>query len=314
MDFSNPKRQNIYFIRVYNHGDTEVTELKTVIYADILVVINIIVNYLLLRACAAFTGTGFKAWRFLAASAAGGFFSLIIFVENISLWLNIILKILFCVVMILLAFNTKSLKAFFKCTSAFLAVNFAFGGIMLAVCTAFLPGSAAYHNGVVYFDIDILTLTVAAIGCYCILSLISRFTKSKVPQQSIYSIKITYEGRTVEGKALFDSGNSLCDCFSGNPVIICEKSFVSPLLSDKDLTEAKNFRLIPFSTISSSGALPAFLADKAEILIGKNWCETENIYIGVTEKKIVSGGYCALFGTPFLDTVSNGTKHNKKGA
>ncbi len=288
------------------------TGLKTVIYADILVVINIIVNYLLLRACAAFTGFGFKAWRFLAASAAGGLFSLIIFVENISLWLNILLKTVFCVIMILIAFSTKSVKAFFKCTAAFLAVNFAFGGIMLAVCTALLPNSAAYHNGVVYFDIDIITLTVAATVCYCILKLISRFMKSKVPQQSIYSIKITYGGKAVEGKALFDSGNSLCDCFSGRPVIICESSFISPLLSGTQLTEAKNFRLIPFSTISNSGALPAFLADKAEILIGSNWVESKNIYIGVTEKKIVSGGYCVLFGTPFWDAVSNNEKHTSK--
>lgn len=290
-----------------------VTGLKTVIYADILVVINIIVNYLLLRACAAFTGFGFKAWRFLAASAAGGFFSLIIFVENISVWLNILLKTFFCIIMILIAFNIKSVKAFFKCTAAFLAVNFAFGGIMLAVCTALLPNSAAYHNGVVYFDIDIVTLTVAATACYCILSLISRFTKSRVPQQSIYSIKITYEGKVVEGKALFDSGNSLCDCFSGRPVIICEKSFVSPLLSGAQLTEAKNFRLIPFSTISSSGALPAFSADKAEILTGSNWVEAENIYIGVTEKKIVSGGYCALFGTPFWESVNTKQITKRKG-
>lgn len=301
-------------MRRYNHDDTGVMMLKTVIYADILIVINIIVNYLLLRACAAITGSSFKAWRFLAASASGGLFSLIIFIENIPVWLNIILKTAFCVIMILLAFNTKSLKAFLKCTAAFLAVNFAFGGIMLAVCTALLPNSAAYHNGVVYFDINILTLTVAAIACYCILSIISRFTKSKVPQQSIYSIKITYEGRTVEGKALFDSGNGLCDCFSGNPVIISENSFISPLLFGKELTEAKKFRLIPFSTISSGGALPAFLADKAEILIGKNWVEAENIYIGVTEKKIVSGGYCALFGTPFFDAINNqiGKNHNKE--
>lgn len=289
-----------------------VTGLKTVIYADILIVINIIVNYLLLRASAAFTGLGFKAWRFLAASAAGGLFSLIIFVENISIWLNILLKMLFCVVMILIAFNIKSVKAFFKCTAAFLAVNFAFGGIMLAVCTALLPNSAAYHNGVVYFDIDIITLTVAATACYCILKLISHFMKSKVPQQSIYSLKITYEERTVEGKALFDSGNSLCDCFSGRPVIICEKDFIAPLLTDTQLTEARNFRLIPFSTISNSGALPSFLADKMEILIGGKWVETKNIYIGVTEKKIVSGGYCALFGTPFWDAVGNEEKHISK--
>ncbi len=286
--------------------------LNTVIYADILVVINIIVNYLLLRASAAITGCDFKAFRFLLSSAAGGLFSLIIFVEHIPFWANIMLKTACLAAMVLIAFNCKSLKAFMKCCAAFFMANFVFAGIMMAICTAVLPNAAIYQNGVVYFDIDILTLTIATILCYCILSLLSRFTKSKTPPKSIYSIRITYEGKTVEGKALFDSGNSLCDCFSGNPVIITEKDFIEPLIFKKELTETKKFRLIPFSTIQNGGAMPAFLADKAEIFIGKKWIETGGIYIGITEKKIVSGGYSALLGPPFFDFINN--KHaNERG-
>lgn len=287
--------------------------LSTVIYADILVVVNIIVNYLLLRASTAITGCSFKAWRFLLSSAAGGFFSLIIFIENMPLWLNIILKISFTAVMVLLAFDVKSGKAFVKCAAAFFAANFVFAGIMLAVCTAFMPNRAIYQNGVVYFDIDILTLTIGAVVCYAVLSLISRFTRSKTPPKSIYSIRITYSGKSVDGKALFDSGNTLCDCFSGRPVIIAEKDFIGPILEGKELTEAKNFRLIPFTTIQNEGALPAFMADEIEILIEGNRIKAEDIYIGITDKKIVSGGYCALLGTPFFDAISNHITGKERG-
>lgn len=284
-----------------------VINLNTVIYADILIIVNLIVNYLLLRASAAMTGYSFKAWRILVSATIGGIFSLIIFIENIPLLANILIKLLILSVMVITAFGTRSAKAFLKCCASFFLVNFGFAGIMLAICTTLLPNAAIYKNGVVYFDISIFTLTVSAIICYFVLSIISRFTKSKAPQKSIYSIRIRYGENSVEGKALFDSGNTLCDCFSGKPVIITEREFISKLCDD-DITSMKNFRLIPFSTIKDSGALPAFLADKTEINIDGKWHESSEIYIAVTEKKIVSGGYSALFGMPFLETVENQIK------
>lgn len=282
--------------------------MKTVIYADVLVIINLIVNYLLLRASAAITGYGFKTWRILISSLIGGIFSLIIFIKNIPLSVNILIKILLFVAMVLTAFGTKNIKSFLKCCASFALVNFGFAGIMLALSTAVFPNSSAYINGVVYFDISLLTLTVSAIISYCILSLISRFTKSKVPQKSIYEIRIHYDNKSAEGKALFDSGNTLCDCFSGRPVIIAEKEFVKKLYPDDDLTSLKNFRLIPFSTIKNSGALPSFMADKTEIRINGKWIESKEVYIAITDKKIVSGGYSALFGVPYLETVENRIK------
>lgn len=290
---------------MYNRCEHGVIKLSTVIYADILIITNIIVNYLLLRASAAICGNEFKATRFLLASFAGGFLSLIIFIDNIPAAINLLIKILFTFLIVLIAYKAKSLKSFLKCSAAFFTANFVFAGIMMAACTAFFPNKALYQNGVIYFDIDMLTLTIGAVLCYCILSLISRLTKSRVPQKSIYTIKLTYNKKSVEGKALFDSGNNLCDCFSGRPVIIAEKSLIKPILFGEDLFEMKNFRLIPFSTIKNSGTLPAFSADKAEILTEGGWVEAKNVYIGITEKKIVSGGYSVLLGTPFFDAIDN---------
>ncbi|MBE6819762.1 MAG: hypothetical protein E7516_01750 [Ruminococcaceae bacterium] len=281
----------------------EVIKLKTVIYADILIVVNIIVNYLLLRTSAAISGCNFKPLRFLLSAGAGGIFSLIIFVENINPILNATIRILFLSLMVLIAFGTKSVKSFLKCCGAFFLANFAFAGIMLGITVAVSPGIAIYKNGIVYFDINIFTLTITSVICYSVLSLISRFSKSKVPQKSIFPIRITYGGKTVEGKALLDTGNTLCDCFSGRPAIITEKDFISLLCENTELTEMKSFRLIPFTTIKNGGALPAFLADKTAIMDKGQWIETDNVYIAVTEKKIVSGGYSALLGMPFFDAI-----------
>lgn len=279
--------------------------MKTVIYADILIVVNIIVNYLLLRTTSVIAGCQHKTLRIVISSAAGGLFSLMIFIENIPFTLNLVIKGLFLIFMVYVAFGCKSIKAFFKCCGAFFLSNFAFAGIMLALSITVMPNTAIYKNGIVYFDIDIFTLTVSSVICYAVLSLISRFTKSKVPQKSIYSIKITCGEYTVEGKALFDSGNGLCDCFSGRPAIIAEKDFIKKLYGDNEISDMKNFRLIPFSTIGNGGALPAFMSDKTEILTEGVWCEAKDIYIAVTENKIVSGGYSALLGTPFFDAIGN---------
>lgn len=278
-------------------------KLKTVIYADILIVINIIVNYLLLRATAAITGCNFKPTRFLLSACAGGIFSLIIFVDNITFISNLAIKTVFLSAMVLIAFGAKSLKTFLKCCGAFFLANFAFAGIMLGFTVALSPNAAIYKNGVVYFDINIFTLTVTSVICYAVLNLISRFTKSRIPQKNIFPIRITYGGKTVEGKALFDTGNTLCDCFSGKPAIITEKDFISLLCENTEITDMKNFRLIPFTTIKNGGALPAFLADKAAVMDKGKWIEADNVYIAVTEKKIISGGYSALLGTPFFDAI-----------
>ena len=136
--------------------NTGAVTLKTVIYADILVVINIMVNYLLLRASTAITGHSFKPVRFLLSSAVGGFFSLIIFVENISAALNVVIKLVFLAVMMLIAFEVKSGKAFAKCCAAFLAANFVFAGIMFAGLTA--VSRSVFPGMILHFANNLLDL------------------------------------------------------------------------------------------------------------------------------------------------------------
>ncbi len=287
--------------------------MKTVIYADILVVLNIMVNYLLLRAVSALFGTQRNPVRLLVSSLIGGVFSLIIFIENIPLLLNLILKTLFMSVMVIVAFKTRKISDFLKNSAAFFLCNFAFAGIMLAVNVFISPNAVYYKNGAVYFDVDILTLIALSVGCYVVLSLISRFTRDRMVRNLLYDISVTYGEKTVSGKALLDTGNALKDAFSGNPVIVAEKSFVEKLIGDNaDVTVMKNFRLIPYSTINSGGALPAFLADEIRVIFEGKRVVLRNVYVALTEKKIISSDYSVLLGSAFLDAVKNKSDNERR--
>ena len=279
--------------------------MKTVVYADILIFINIIVNYFLLKACALITGYNSKTSRIITASFIGGLFSLFIYMENISGLINLLIKIIFMTIITLTAFRIRSLKSFLKILVSFLIVNIIFGGIMLTINIFIIPESALYNNGIVYFDIDILSLTITSACCYAIINIISLFIKSKTPEKSVYSLRITYQNKTAECKALFDSGNTLCDCFSGRPVIIAEKSFLSKIIDTDKIEEAEKFRIIPYSTINGNGTLSSFMADKTEIYLSDKWLNIDNVFIAVTDRKIISSDYSALFGKPFFDLTVN---------
>lgn len=280
--------------------------MSTVIYADILVAVNMTVNYLLLRASSAVTGADCKTLRLFLSAAAGGLFSLIIFAEGIPPLLNAVIKITFLCFMVAVAFGAKTFKSFAKNCAAFFIANFVFAGIMLAVCTFLAPNRALFRNGVVYFDINIITLVAASLFCYGILSLLSRFAKSRAPAQSIYELTVTYNRNEATCTALYDTGNSLRDSFSGRPVIIADKSFAQKIIGESsDVTEQKNFRLIPYTTIKNGGALPAFLAEKITLKTAGGQVCAENIYIAVTEQKLISGGFSALIGAPVFDAVDN---------
>ena len=72
---------------------------------------------------------------------------------------------------------------------------------------------------------------------------------------------------------------------------------------NSDISELKNFRLIPFSTISSSGALPAFLLKKVNVINRGKVVEVNDVYLAVSDKKIVSSDYSVLLGTAFINEI-----------
>lgn len=148
--------------------------LSQVVYVDVLFTLNLFVNYLLLLSGACLLREKAKRWRLLLGAALGAVYSLIIFAPELPNFLSILIKVIFCVTIVLAAYPVHGLRHFGKLTACFLAANFIFAGFMMGIWLLFRPKGMVYQNGAVYFDISVTVLIVTAIVCYGLTVLFSK--------------------------------------------------------------------------------------------------------------------------------------------
>ena len=104
-----------------------------VVYADILVIVNFIVDYFLLKASAAILHIKPPLLRQLSAAAIGGLSSLYIFAPDFGIFVGGIYRSAVCAVMVLCGFGFKSTKCFLRAAGVLFLVTCGYGGIMTAV-------------------------------------------------------------------------------------------------------------------------------------------------------------------------------------
>ena len=85
-----------------------------VVYADILVIVNFIVDYFLLKASAAILHLKPPLLRQLSAAAIGGLSSLYIFAPDFGIFIGGIYRAAVCALMVLCGFGFKSPKCFLR--------------------------------------------------------------------------------------------------------------------------------------------------------------------------------------------------------
>ena len=279
-----------------------------VIYADVLVIVNLYINYILLRLCAKVARRDAKSVRVFLASLLGGFYSLIILFDTIPEWVITITKIAVGVVMLLLAFGFGNRRAFLRLIGAFLLVDIAFAGLMLAIWLVFAPHSMVYCCGIVYFNINTLTLLILTVICYIITTAVTKLIAFKAPKNNVYTLTVIFCSYEFTSKAFLDSGNTLTEPFSGYPVII-----IDPTVKDTDgVTISERFeeserlsRIIPCSTIGKTSALTAFRPDLIKISGLESSFETDKVYLAMSRSKILNGDYSALLAAKLFENTTN---------
>lgn len=243
------------------------------IYVDVLIVLNIYVNFFLLKATAKITRSPMKTCRCIASSAYGSLFSLTILLPSLSFIFSILIKIAAAVSIVALAFGVSSKIRLAVNSAAFFTVNFLFAGVIYAVYSWLKPDFMHFNNTYFYIDFSLIILVVTTAVLYFAVCAV-RYIFDRIPADSgCYKIIIRYKDKIVSLSGLADTGNSLVDFFSGNPVIICGKDKICDMTGINDLhseTLPKGFRLIPCSTISDSGVIPVFRPDEVIIFDGKS--------------------------------------------
>ena len=240
-----------------------------IVYIDVLVVINTLVNYFILLAVRKITRSQTKRWRIASGALIGGISSLLLFIENTGILMTA-LKILTAIVAVIVTFGIKPYKQFFKNLFFLFAITFIFGGFVLAIYMFFNKDILIYSNGIVYFDIDMTFLIICSVISYLIITLISKFTDKKAPRNKEYAITIENNGKSITSVGLMDTGNNLRDPFSGYPVLMVEKTLFQKLFSNEKI------RYIPAMTVNGESLIKAFKPEKIII----NGYSTDKVYIG----------------------------------
>ncbi len=276
--------------------------MQTVIYLDLLILSNTVINFLLLSATEHFLSvipSARSAVRQLLAALVGGVYALAILLPGGVL--TFLSKWAVGILMVWIAYGYRCRAFFLKANLLFLLVSTLFAGLMMALWYFAAPPGMVYQNGIAYFAISPLFFIAAAVLCYLAALAISYLTKSKLPVRGdeLLLVTVRLEGRKVILIARMDTGNTLCDLFTGAPVVVGSYRRIRPLLSpeldlavqsilkgDRSMTSlpAAGFRMIPIHTLSGTGLLPAIRPDSMLIEYPDgSRKETLPVYLAISE-------------------------------
>lgn len=233
------------------------------IYIDVLIILNIYVNYFLLKTTAKITCSPLSTPRCILASFYGSLFSLLILAPELPFIVNILIKLAAAVTIVIFAFGIHGKSRSVKNIIAFFSANFIFAGAVYSVYLWLKPQFMHFANSYFYIDFSLILLVVSTAVLYLIVCIFRRLINKTPENNDCYEVAVRYREKIFTIHGLADTGNSLTDYFSGCPVIICGKNDFSGLRNYYDRIK---FRLIPYSTISQSSVIPVFRPDETVII------------------------------------------------
>ena len=301
-----------------------------VIYIDVLIFVNFIVNYFILlatqRICRQRAGT----LRIFLADALASVCSLAVFLPETGAISGVMLRLAVSSAVVLTAFGFRDCKRFFSLLGGFFAVSFAYAGICFGIWAVFKPKGMIIKNDIVYFDVSPLLLICTSAVCYVLLMLLKKHFSKDEGTSLEYTVEITINGQTSSLKGFLDTGNMLYDCFSECPVIIAKKKYIHnsaiPNFSfaggEKGLKQLdgsvnlpenlKGFRLIPYCVVGSKGVLPAFKPDGVVISDGKTEYKPDCCLVALSDEQ--TGEWEALLGKNIFERTVSRDKISEKTA
>ncbi len=240
------------------------------IYVDVLIVLNIYVNFFLLRITAGITHSPLRTGRCAAASVYGSLFSLTILLPELGNFLSLLIKLAAAISIIVLAFGFHSKKRLFLNTFAFFTANFVLAGTVYGVYNLLKPEFIHFNNACFYIDFSLIILVVSTAALYFAVRIVRIFTDKDIDGD--YKVFIRTGNKIISLAGIADTGNALVDYFTGSPVIICSEDSFSDLTgSELNISLLpKGFRLIPCTAVSGKGLIPIFRPDEVVISDGSN--------------------------------------------
>ncbi len=263
------------------------------IYVDILIFLNAVIDYFLILLASKISSVIISEKRLILSCVFASLTSLYIFVPALPKLLDLIIRIAICFFITFVAFGFKSTVSFIKAFTSFIAVTFVYNGFAVVFWNIFKPYSMVIKNSVVYFDISAVEMIIFSCIGYLLIRLgrflICRFS----PHCKRVDLDIYNNNSAVNIKAIVDSGNSLKDIYGGRKVVITDKKTAGKIFGDLN---SKPPLLLPFESIGGSSMVNAYYCEA----VGVNGRRINKVLIAVSEN-VFEGDYKAIVSNDILE-------------
>ncbi|MCG0276978.1 MAG: sigma-E processing peptidase SpoIIGA [Thermanaeromonas sp.] len=299
-----------------------------IVYLDMVLLVNLIMDYIILWATGRLAQVSTNGWRLLAGATLGAAYALTLFFPHREPWLWFLVKILFSFLMLLLAFYPLTWQKLLQVFGCFYLVSFIMGGAVvggLYLSNNLLAAPALAGRGLLVHPLPSAWLVLGVLAAVFLVNWGSATIKKNFWQALLQlPIVIGLEGKRLALKALVDTGNNLRDPLTGRPVIIVEYQALKPILPEeirsrvrageepeleKIVTSlagtawATKVRIIPFHSLGRTGGLLlGFKPDEVIIFWEEQLIKITDVIVGLCWNRLAPGGnYRALLHPDLLE-------------
>lgn len=288
--------------------------METVIYGDVLVAINFIINLMILGLTGKLTGIPVKPFRRYLGALAGALASFVIFLPVQGFWVDIFIRVGVTALVIGITYFGHSPRDMLRLSVVFFGVGFLFAGFTVGIWFLLPQELFSYAHGILYLDIAPLLLVVCIGAAYLFVTVFDRIFDSGGSREGVWHAVIARGDKKIELLLFMDTGNHLTEPFSGLPVMISSFEAATLLLTGSErgyimgrpYDMPAGLRPVFYSGVGTQGLLYAIRPDS--ITLCKNGkaicCEG---YLALSQQELSCHGCSGIF-NPRLLGISLGSR------
>jgi stage II sporulation protein GA (sporulation sigma-E factor processing peptidase) len=270
------------------------------VYLDLTFLNNFIMDFIILWATSRLSGLKPNHTRLAIAAAMGAAYAVGYVWLTKSLLFSLTGKIVFSLLMVIIAINPVRWQDYGKVLLYFYVINFTVAGATIAA-SSLLEGSVVENISPAIW-IVVAIVAALAIGLFA-----GRYVKDHLlPELLKFQVVLRFGNQHCAGHGFVDTGNALKDPLTRRPVIVAEYALIKSCLpqdlqhmmegnqNEEALLEqimssswANRLRLIPFSSIGrKNGMLLGIRADEVVLNIGSKDIMHKNAVVGIYREQL----------------------------
>ena len=250
------------------------------IYMDVFFLVNFMMDYLLLAAVCRMLAGKFRRRRVLPGAVLGSLLTCLTMMLPVPGFVKLLLyHVAVNTVMIKAAIPVHGMREFVKAFFMLYGGGFLLGGIFSFFGQYIRTGSLFFLFAVVSYEL------MQAVWAFW----------RQMQRQNQYTCELLVEqsGRKVRLKGLIDTGNSLTDPLTGQPVCIVEREAVESLMES-----TQKRRYIGFRSVGNEHARLLLVRFDSLYLPGKEKKQICDIWIGISDTRISTDGTYRILVNP----------------